>query len=131
MFAEEQAGFRVGRGCVQQALVLLTLQQKAQREGKPLFAAFLDLTKAFDSIPHEVVLDRAIKKGMPLLMVHALMLLLDGLKSRLLDTAHATAEATDARWSCTFGTVRHHAWLATGWCAVAAAVSAVLRRQVR
>ncbi len=36
------------------------------------------------------------ERGMPLPMVRALMLLLDGLKSLLLDTAHATAEATDA-----------------------------------
>ncbi len=47
---EAQCGSRPGRGCPDQLFTLRVLQDRARARRLPLFAAFVDLAKAFDSV---------------------------------------------------------------------------------
>ena len=47
---EEQAGFRSGRGCIDQILVIKQLVEKHLEKGKKMFATFVDLKKACDKV---------------------------------------------------------------------------------
>ena len=48
--AEGQAGFRVGRGCVDNIYTMNELVQGRLKEGKETYAFFLDVQKAYDSV---------------------------------------------------------------------------------
>jgi hypothetical protein len=52
---EEQCGFRPGRGTGDQLFTLRRVQELAREWRVPLHAAFIDLTKAFDSVNREVL----------------------------------------------------------------------------
>lgn len=71
--ATSQAGFRKGRSCLQQALLLKLIQQKAETEGKRVYAALLDLRKAFDSVPHSRLAIRLLDFGLPSKMCNLIM----------------------------------------------------------
>ena len=47
---EEQCGFRQGRGCVEQVLVVRQVCEKYLANGKKVFWALMDLEKAHDTI---------------------------------------------------------------------------------
>ena len=51
--AEEQYGFRKGRGCTDAVHVLRMVVEKSAEWGEPLFLAQLDVEKAFDRVHHE------------------------------------------------------------------------------
>ena len=50
--AEEQYGFRSGRGCTDAVHVLRMVVEKSAEWGKPLYMAALDVEKAFDRVHH-------------------------------------------------------------------------------
>ena len=54
-----QAGFRQGRGCRDNVLIIRTLIDKMLKEGKPLVLTFIDYSAAFDSVGHKF-LDKAL-----------------------------------------------------------------------
>ncbi len=47
---DEQGGFRKGRGCVDQIFAVKILVEKYLEKDRKLFAAFMDLEKAYDRI---------------------------------------------------------------------------------
>lgn len=47
---EEQAGFRRGRGCIDQIFTLRNIIEKSLEWNYPLFLNFIDFKKAFDSL---------------------------------------------------------------------------------
>ena len=47
---EEQVGFRPGRGCTENVFVIRQLGEKMIERGKKLYAAFLNLEKAYDRV---------------------------------------------------------------------------------
>ena len=47
---EAQVGFRAGRGCVENVFMVRQLAEKMLERGKRLYAAFLDLEKAYDRV---------------------------------------------------------------------------------
>ena len=47
---EEQAGFRSGRGCIDQIFVISQLVEKHLEKEKKMFAAFVDLEKAYEKL---------------------------------------------------------------------------------
>jgi len=53
MIDDEQGGFRKGRGCVDQIFAIRQLIEKCVRKGKSLYAAFMDLEKAYDRIDRD------------------------------------------------------------------------------
>ena len=50
-----QCGFMQGRGRTDAIFILHLLQKKHLVAGKPLYLAFIDLEKAFDRVPREVI----------------------------------------------------------------------------
>ena len=51
--ADEQAGFRRGRGTRDQVNNLRIIMQKARQHQQPLYMCFVDFKKAFDLVLHE------------------------------------------------------------------------------
>jgi len=51
--ADEQAGFRQGRGTRDQITNLRILMHKARDHHQPLYMCFVDFKKAFDSVSHD------------------------------------------------------------------------------
>jgi hypothetical protein len=52
--AEEQAGFRKDRSTVQQILILKLMAEQAWQKRQPIYNCFIDFSKAFDTIKHDV-----------------------------------------------------------------------------
>ena len=50
-----QCGFMQGQGTTDAIFILRQLQEKHLVAGKPLYLAFIDLEKAFDRVPQEVI----------------------------------------------------------------------------
>lgn len=53
--AEEQAGFRPGKGTRDQILNLKMLLEKNREVGTDVYLCFIDYRKAFDTVVHEVL----------------------------------------------------------------------------
>ena len=53
--APTQFGFRKGRGTSEAVFMLRHLVDKSQHQKKPLFSAFIDFKKAYDSVPRELL----------------------------------------------------------------------------
>ena len=47
---EEQAGFRSGRGCIDQIFIIRQLTEKYLEKDKKMYAAFIDTEKAYDKV---------------------------------------------------------------------------------
>ena len=50
LVAEEQGGFRRGRGCRDQVLTIMLLGQIKARSRRGIFATFIDFRKAYDRV---------------------------------------------------------------------------------
>ena len=57
VICEEQAGFRRGRGCVDQIFAVRQVCEKSLAKGREVFLAFMDLEKAYDRISREGLWD--------------------------------------------------------------------------
>jgi len=64
--ADEQAGFRQGRGTRDQITNLRILMHKAHVHQQPLYMCFVDFKKAFDSISHDKLWVTMMDMGYPL-----------------------------------------------------------------
>ena len=53
VYPESQCGFRAGRSTIDMIFSLRQLQEKCREQNVPLFLAFVDLTKAFDTVSRE------------------------------------------------------------------------------
>ena len=47
---KEQAGFRSGRGCIDQIFIIRQLTEKYLEKDKKMYAAFIDMEKAYDKV---------------------------------------------------------------------------------
>ncbi|KAL1447409.1 hypothetical protein WDU94_005675 [Cyamophila willieti] len=64
MIPEEQAGFRKGRGCIDQIFVLNSLIQIQLRlPGQKLYACFIDFKFCFDGLRHDVIWQKLFHLG--------------------------------------------------------------------
>ena len=52
--AEEQGGFRFGRGCIDQIFVLKQLVKKYKEKRKDLHIEFMNMEKAYDKVYREL-----------------------------------------------------------------------------
>ena len=50
---ESQCGFRSNRGTVNMIFILRQIQEKCREQNMGLYAAFVDLTKAFDTVSRD------------------------------------------------------------------------------
>jgi hypothetical protein len=71
--AAGQAGFRHGRGGCDNAFVLSTLYDKYKAVGKPIYTAFIDFRKAYDSITRNILWDSLRSFGLHGRMLDSIM----------------------------------------------------------
>jgi len=62
---ESQSGFRRGRGTVDMIFAFRQLQEKAMEQNVPLYAVFVDFTKAFDTVDRDALWRVLAKYGCP------------------------------------------------------------------
>ena len=62
---ESQSGFRKGRGCADMIFVARQLVEKARERGESLYVLFVDLRKAYDSVPRQALWKVLEKYGVP------------------------------------------------------------------
>ena len=65
VYPESQCGFRAGRSTVDMIFSVRQLQEKCQEQNKPLYLAFIDLTKAFDLVSRDGLFHLLKKIGCP------------------------------------------------------------------
>ena len=58
IFEQEQAGFRAGRSTVNHIFTLAEIIKRKKREGKPMYACFLDIKEASDTVWREGLWDK-------------------------------------------------------------------------
>ena len=65
VYSESQCGFRKGRGTTDMIFCLRQLQEKSREHRTPLYMAFIDLTKAFDTVSRSALWIVLEKLGVP------------------------------------------------------------------
>ena len=65
MYPESQRGFRAGRSTIDMIFSVRQLQENCQEQNHPLFLAFIDLTKAFDLVSRNRLIQLLKKIGCP------------------------------------------------------------------
>ena len=89
---ESQCGFRSSRGTVDMVFALRQLQEKSREQQQPLYVAFYDLTKAFDSVHRETLWSILVRYGCPHKFVRIVRLLHDGMEASVLCDGEATPQ---------------------------------------
>ena len=80
---EMQVGFMPGKGTINAVFILRRLQEEYLDEEKKFYMCFVDLDKAFYRVPRKVLEWAMRKKGIPEVMVRAVMSLYEGVKTRI------------------------------------------------
>ena len=82
MFVDEiQCGFAPERGTIDTVIILQRMQEEYHTKGNKLYMCFVDLEKAFDRVPREV-LELALRtNGIPEVLVRSMMSLYEGAKT--------------------------------------------------
>lgn len=65
VYPESQCGFRPERSTIDMIFSVRQIQEKCREQQMPLYMAFIDLTKAFDLVSREGLLDLLLKIGCP------------------------------------------------------------------
>nr|CAH8851112.1 unnamed protein product [Trichobilharzia regenti] len=65
LIREEQAGFRSGRGCIDQVFTLRQLLEHRHTYCRPTIVVFLDIRAAFDSLDRTVLWNCLLERGVP------------------------------------------------------------------
>lgn len=56
LFSQSQAGFRKSEECITQVACLVELCRRRRLEDRPTYLTFIDLKKAYDTVPHEALM---------------------------------------------------------------------------
>ena len=75
-----QSGFTLGKGTIDVVFILRRLQEEYLNKEKKLYVCFVDVEKAFDRVPRKVLEWVMRKKGLPEVMVRAVMSLYEDAK---------------------------------------------------
>lgn len=85
LLPESQCGFRAGRGTVDMIFAVRQLQEKCQEQNVDLYTAFIDLTKAFDTVSRKGLWRIMAKFGCPDKFIDIVQQFHDGMMVRVLD----------------------------------------------
>ena len=80
---DSQCGFRAGRGCADMVFCTRQLVEKAREHNTTLYLLFVDLRKAYDSVPREALWQVLRKYGVPPSLVTIIRSLHDGMKAEV------------------------------------------------
>lgn len=83
---ETQCGFRPNRGTTDMIFCARQMQEKSREQGQPLYMAFIDLVKAFDSVNREALWSVLSRIGCPPKFIQILRLLHDGMSGKVLNS---------------------------------------------
>ena len=78
-----QLGFMPGRGTTDALFVVRRMQEEYRDKKKKLYMYFVDTEKAFDTVPKKVMEGAKIKRGLPEVIVKAMMSLNYGAKTKI------------------------------------------------
>ena len=81
LLADSQCGFRKGRGCVDMIFVARQLMEKAREHKESLFIMFVDLKKAYVSVPRNALWTVLAKCGVPPTMLSIIRSFHDGMQA--------------------------------------------------
>ena len=84
IYPESQCGFRAKRATIDMIFSLRQLQEKCTEQGKPLYAAFIDLTKAFDLVSRDGLFKILAKIGCPPTLLSIVKSFHDNMKGTVL-----------------------------------------------
>ena len=90
--AESQCGFRSLRGTVDMIFSARQLQEKCREQNRPLYMAFIDLTKAFDTVNRHALWMTLAKIGCPEKYINILKLLHDNMRATVLSNNATESE---------------------------------------
>jgi len=76
-----QFGFMKGKGTTDAIFTVIQMQEKFRVKGKKLYFGFVDLEKAFDRVPREVIRWAVCKLGVEEWLVSAVMSVYTGAKT--------------------------------------------------
>ncbi|XP_061142364.1 uncharacterized protein LOC133159416, partial [Syngnathus typhle] len=91
---ESQCGFRPSRGTADMIFTVRQPQEKCREHKQPLFMAFIDLTKAFDTVDRQALWSILLRYGCPDKYVRILRLLHDGMTATVLNNSSLTEPLT-------------------------------------
>ena len=80
---DSQRGSRKGKGCIDMIFCARQLVEKAREYNTSVYMLFVDLWKAYDSIPHQTLWLVLQKYGIPPVMVNIIRSLHEGMKSEM------------------------------------------------
>jgi len=63
LFCREQAGFRAQEECPGQVAALVDMVQRRASIGIPIYLMFVDLSKAYDTVPYEALFGKMYQLG--------------------------------------------------------------------
>ena len=78
-----QFGFMPGRGTTDALFVVQRMQEEYRDNKKELYMCFVDIEKAFDRLPRKVIESTMRKKGLPEVIVRAVMSLYHGAQTKV------------------------------------------------
>ena len=76
-------GFMLEKGTIVAVFILRRMQKEFHAKGKMLYMCFVDLEKAFDRLPLNVLECAMRKQGIPKVLVRSVMSLYEGAKTRV------------------------------------------------
>lgn len=80
---ESQCGFRKERGTIDMVFSLRQIQEKSMEQNRDLYIVFVDLTKAFDTVPRELLWKILLKYGVPEKFLNMIKLFHSGMEAKV------------------------------------------------
>ena len=115
---ESQSGFRKGRGCADMIFVARQLVEKAREHGESLYVLFVDLRKAYDSVPMQALWKVLEKYGVPEKMLNVVKSFHEGMHAevRVGSTVTYTFEVRNGlRQGCTLAPTLFNIYFLVLW----------------
>ena len=88
--SERQYGFQPGKSTIQPLFCLRMLQEKHREFGKELHAVFVDLEKAYDRVPRQLIWYSLRRKGVPEAYINIIRDMYTGCKTSAMASAGMT-----------------------------------------
>ena len=99
---DSQCGFRAGRGCIDMIFCARQLVEKAIEHRTRLYLLFIDLRKAYDSVPREASWCVLRKYGIPSTMRSVIYSLHDGMRAEVTVDGQMTPEFDVCNGYCSY-----------------------------